>query len=86
MYTVFIEKRVLKDLDYLPIPDVERIKDIIIALKHEPRAQHTQKLRGYSIRYRIRQGKYRIVYEIDEKNKSVNILLIGHRKDIYRTK
>ncbi|MBF0479305.1 MAG: type II toxin-antitoxin system RelE/ParE family toxin [Candidatus Omnitrophica bacterium] len=84
MYTVLIEKRVLKDLDHFPCADVERIQGIIIALKNEPRPQGVQKLRGYAARYRVRQGNYRIVYEIDERNKSVRVLLAGHRKDIYR--
>ena len=43
-----------------------------------------KKLRGFVSRYRLRQGNYRIVYEIDEERKVVRIFIVGHRKDVYR--
>ena len=43
-----------------------------------------EKLSGTAEKYRVRQGDYRIVYELDEKAGSVLIVKIGHRKDVYR--
>ena len=84
MYTVLIEKHVFKDLDSFPSEDVARIQEAIMSLQDDPRLPGTQKLRGYPARYRLRQGRYRIIYEIDEKDKIVRIMLAGHRKDVYR--
>jgi mRNA interferase RelE/StbE len=84
MYTVFIEKRILKDLESLPNAVVERIEGVFISLQDKPRSQGSQKLRGFLSRYRLRQGNCRIVYEIDEERKAVRILIVGHRKDAYR--
>jgi mRNA interferase RelE/StbE len=84
MYTVLIEKHVFKDLDSFPSADVARIQEAIMSLQDDPRLQETQKLRGYPARYRLRQGRYRIIYEIDEKDKIVRVMLAGHRKDVYR--
>jgi mRNA interferase RelE/StbE len=84
MYAVLIEKRVFKDLDSFPSGDVARIQEAIMSLQDDPRLQGTRKLRGYPARYRLRQGRYRIIYEIDEKDKIVRVMLVGHRKDVYR--
>jgi len=43
-----------------------------------------EKLSATAYKYRVRQGDYRIVYELDEKARSVLIVKIGHRKDVYR--
>lgn len=84
MYTVSIERRVYKDLDKIPLPDVEKIYEQIMALQHDPRPLGLKKLRGSKDRYRIRQGDYRIVYILDDAQKTVDIILVRHRKDVYR--
>ena len=61
-----------------------RIVQRIQALTGNPRPQGSEKLAGYSDRYRIRQGSYRIVYLIDDEHREVTIFKIGHRKDVYR--
>ncbi len=35
-------------------------------------------------RYRVRQGQYRILYEIEDAVRTVTVVKIGHRKDVYR--
>ena len=84
MYTVVIERRVYKDLDRIPVQDVEKIYQAMISLEQNPRPAGIKKLRGSTGRFRIRQGDYRIVYTIDDQKKTVSVFLVRHRKDVYR--
>jgi len=52
-------------------------------LGQEPRPAGSEKLRGSHL-YRIRQGDYRIVYEITDSSRAVNVYIIGHRREVYR--
>ena len=56
----------------------------IHALVADPRPPGSEKLAGYDDRYRIRQGNYRVVYEIDDDAIEVTIYKIGHRREVYR--
>jgi mRNA interferase RelE/StbE len=64
--------------------DREKIVSRIQALASNPRPRGSEKLAGYSDRYRVRQGNYRVVYLIDDQSSTVTIYKIGHRKDVYR--
>ena len=55
----------------------------IQSLAAHPRPQGTQKLSGLE-RYRIRQGGWRILYEIDDAQRLASIVKVGHRRDVYR--
>jgi mRNA interferase RelE/StbE len=63
--------------------DRQRIVARIHALAREPRPAGCQRLTA-SEQYRVRQGPFRIVYEIDDPGCSVTIVKIGHRKGVYR--
>lgn len=64
--------------------DRTRIVAKITALATNPRPHGSEKLAGYDDRYRIRQGNYRVVYEIDDDASEVTIYKIGHRREVYR--
>lgn len=64
--------------------DRARIVTKIQALANNPRPQGSEKLAGFSDRYRIRQGNYRVVYLVDDEQHTVTIYKVGDRKDIYR--
>ena len=64
--------------------DRQRVVGQIQALAADPRAPGSEKLAGYSDRYRIRQGQYRIVFLVDDVRHEVTIFKAGHRKDVYR--
>jgi len=66
--------------------DRDRIVKIIDALENNPFPHHCLKLEGYDSYFRIRTGNFRIVYSVAEKHLIVEIIKIGHRKDIYRGK
>ena len=64
--------------------DRQRVVERIQALATDPRAHGSEKLAGYTDRYRMRQGQYRIIYLIDDERREVTIFKVGHRKDVYR--
>jgi mRNA interferase RelE/StbE len=61
-----------------------RLRPRINALATEPRPPGVKKLKVETPRYRIRVGEYRVVYEIRDRILLVIVLVIGHRKDVYR--
>jgi len=82
-YRVFFRKSVEKDFSIIPKKDVKRILNRIKALEKNPRPPGSEKLTGQE-RYRLRQGRYRIVYSIQDDELTVWVVKVGHRKDIYR--
>lgn len=83
-YKLVFRKSVAKDMQNLPKKDVVRILKCIESISEEPRQFGCEKLTEQE-RYRIRQGDYRIVYEIHDKQIEVLIVKIGHRRNIYHT-
>lgn len=67
----------------MPKKDIARIFERLQQLGHQPRPPGCEKLRAVE-GYRIRQGDYRILYTIDDKNRIVDIVKIGHRREVYR--
>ena len=82
-YELRVRPSVAKDLRGIPKTDVERILSRIEALRDEPRPQGSEKLSAQE-RYRIRQGNYRIIYGIEEAEVVVEIVKVGHRREVYR--
>ena len=82
-FEVIFKQSVAKDLRQIPKKDVARILKRIEALRAEPRPPGVEKLSGQE-KYRIRQGVYRILYEIKNKELIVVVVKIGHRRDVYR--
>ena len=72
-----------KDLRSIPNKDVARILKCIESLSDDPRGPGCEKLSGQE-RYRIRQGIYRIIYEIVDDELIVVIVRVGHRGAVYR--
>ncbi|MCX5879084.1 MAG: type II toxin-antitoxin system RelE/ParE family toxin [Deltaproteobacteria bacterium] len=84
-YRLTFRKSVAKDLCALPAKDIARILKRIRSLADEPRPLGCEKLSGQE-RYRVRQGAYRIIYEINDDGLVVIAIKVGHRGDIYRKK
>lgn len=82
-YELVFRKSVAKDLRALPNRDVARVLEYIRMLASEPRPAGCEKLSGEE-RYRVRQGVYRIIYEIEDTRLVVLIVKVGHRRDVYR--
>ena len=83
-YSVELKRSALKELEAVPQKTVrQRLVRRIRALGSEPRPPGCEKLSGEH-RYRVRQGAYRIVYEIQDDRLIVTVVKVGHRKDVYR--
>ena len=82
-YTIHYARPARKELERLPAEVQDRITHAIDELQNNPRPHGSKKLQG-SNEYRIRVGRYRVIYEIHEKTVVVLIVRISHRKDAYR--
>ncbi len=84
MYEILIEKAAERDLKKLSATDFERIIPHLKGLAEEARQAGARKISGSEHDWRIRVGTYRVIYEIDEKGKTVKILRVRHRREVYR--
>ena len=82
-YEIFFKESVWKDLRKVSKSDLKRILARIEKLGDNPRPMGYEKLTGQEL-YRVRQGKYRIVYSIQDNELTVWVIKVGPRKDIYR--
>ena len=82
-YSVRIKRSTEKEMDGLPISVFDRVVETIRALEIDPRPHGSRKLRGME-QYRLRVGTYRILYTVDDDNRLVEIIAVGHRRDVYR--
>ncbi len=83
-YKVSIKRSAVKEIEAIPQKkERQRIIRRIGKLASDPRPPGSKKLSGHD-RYRIRQGSYRIVYGIEDKELVVVVVKVGHRKDVYR--
>jgi mRNA interferase RelE/StbE len=82
-YRLVFKQSVAKDLRPLPKTDVAAILRRIEGLADDPRPPASEKLSAQE-RYRVRQGVYRIIYEINNQELVVTVVKVGHRRDVYR--
>jgi mRNA interferase RelE/StbE len=80
---LLIKRSAAKELDALPLQDRRRITRRVQALAEDPRPPGSEKLTGLEL-YRVRQGDYRILYEVADAAATVTIIRIGNRRDVYR--
>ncbi|MEH2401797.1 type II toxin-antitoxin system RelE family toxin [Nostoc sp.] len=83
-YKVEILRGALKQLKKIPSELQERIQIKIDDLATEPRPNGVKKLKGKENAYRIRVGDYRVIYDIFDYLLVVNVVEVGHRKNIYK--
>ncbi len=81
-YKILFKKSVQKDFNPIPKKDLKKILDRIKALSESPRPPASEKLTGEE-RYRLRQGRYRIVYSIQDDELTIWVVKVGHRKGVY---
>jgi len=82
VYKLFIEKAVYKQLKNIPERDYQKVMASIAALANNPRPPGCKKLKGRP-GYRVREGNYRVIYEINDKILTVTVIEAGNRKEIY---
>jgi mRNA interferase RelE/StbE len=85
-YRLRIKKSALKELEAVGTKvDRRRIVKRIESLATDPRPAGSTKLSSLD-RYRIRQGRYRILYTIVDMELLVYVIKVGDRKDVYKAR
>lgn len=82
LYSVEISETAVKQLDKLPNTISDDLIKVIQSLKENPRPNGCKKLNGRK-GYRVRKGNYRIVYDVYDKILVIEVIAVGHRKNIY---
>jgi len=82
-YRISFKRSVWKDFEGISKKDLKRILQRIENLKENPRPIDCEKLTDQD-RYRLRQGRYRIVYSVQDNDLTVWVVKVGHRRDVYR--
>ena len=82
-YKVHFKASVERDFTTIPKKDLKKILKRIEGLAENPRPWGCERLTGRE-RYRLRQGRYRIVYSIQDDELTIWIVKVGRRKDVYR--
>lgn len=82
IYTIKFSKKAFKELAKIQEPYYSNIKQAVSNLTENPRPQGYKKLKGRTS-YRIRVGNYRIIYDVFDAELVVDVIALGHRKDIY---
>ena len=82
-YKLLIKPSAAKELEAIPQRDRLRIVRKIQALSQNPRPPGCDKLSAEE-KYRVRHGWYRIVYSVDDRDQTVLVVKVGHRREVYR--
>lgn len=82
-YSLRIKRSAEKELRRIPKADLRRIIERIEGLARAPRPPGCEKLFGDNV-YRVRQGDYRILYSVDDGQGVIEVIKIGHRREVYR--
>ncbi|MDD5090336.1 MAG: type II toxin-antitoxin system RelE/ParE family toxin [Candidatus Wallbacteria bacterium] len=83
MYKVLLEHTAERDLKKLTPAEFQRIIPYIVSLAENPRPSGSRKITNSKNDWRIRIGSYRVIYEINEREKTVKVMKVRHRKDAY---
>ena len=82
-YEVIWSKNSIDSLNKLEPLVSKRIIGYIKKFSENPRAKEFKRLKGESA-FRLRIGDYRIIFDFEQKDQRINIIGIGHRKNIYK--
>jgi mRNA interferase RelE/StbE len=83
-YRLLIKPSAVKEIEAIPLKrDRRRVLERISKLAQDPRPLGAEKISGQD-KYRVRQGSYRILYAIEDQDLVVQVVKVGHRKDVYR--
>jgi len=84
-YKVLIKPSAGKEIEAIGAKkDRQRIVARILTLADEPRPLGCDKLAGAEGRYRVRRGQFRIVYAVHDASRTVEVVKVGHRREVYR--
>jgi mRNA interferase RelE/StbE len=82
-HTLEIKQSAQKELDALDDTVFKRIDRKILALADNPRPAGCKRLKGFKDQWRIRVGDWRVLYIIDAETKTVTVMHVAHRREVY---
>ncbi|HMD85517.1 MAG TPA: type II toxin-antitoxin system RelE/ParE family toxin [Terriglobia bacterium] len=82
-YRVLIKPSAARELEAIPKKDRVRLVSKISNLAGNPRPSGSEKLSAQE-QYRVRHGRYRVVYSISDAEKMVLVVKVAHRREVYR--
>ena len=82
-YRLLIKPSAAKELEAIPKKDRRRLATRIEELSENPRPPGCEKLSGHNL-FRIRQGNYRVLYSVEDRDLVILVIRVGHRRDVYR--
>ena len=84
-YSLTIKPSAAKELEAISDKaTLTRMIEKIRLLATQPRPSGSEKLAGRPKLYRVRQGNYRVIYSVDDETRVVDVVKVGHRRDVYR--
>ena len=84
-YRLLVKPSAAKEIDAIGTKrDRQRIVSRIQSLAPQPRPAGCEKLAGQSNLFRVRQGEYRVIYAVDDASHTVEVIKVGHRREVYR--
>ncbi|MEA2709214.1 MAG: mRNA interferase RelE/StbE [Phycisphaerales bacterium] len=83
-YAVAFKASALKEVEKLPPAIARKVLVKAAALADDPRPSGCAKLAGADNLWRVRIGRYRIVYVVDDTAQRVDVRIVAHRRDVYR--
>jgi len=83
-YEIEISRTAERQLRKLAEEDQLRVVRAVMALADQPRPRGARKLTGFDDVFRIRVGRWRVLYTVSDTRLVILVLKIGHRKDVYR--
>ena len=85
-YRLLIKPSAAKELESIGTKrDRQRVVGRIQSLATEPRPPGCDKLAGPAALFRVRQGQYRVIYTVDDARHSIEIIKVGHRREVFRS-
>jgi mRNA interferase RelE/StbE len=84
LYEIYLERAAERDLKQLSMENFQGIIPHIKELGKSPRPKGCRKITGSKSDWRIRVGDFRVIYEIDDKEKAVRVMRVRHRRNAYR--
>ena len=85
-YRLLVKPSAAKEIEAIGTKrDRQQIVRRIQALAAEPRPTGCEKLAGHSMLFRVRQGQYRVIYTVNDTQRTVEVVKVGHRREVYRS-
>ncbi|KUG27626.1 hypothetical protein ASZ90_002515 [hydrocarbon metagenome] len=83
-WSVIIQEKEKRYLSRLPRKERERLLDAMLAMKSDPFAGDVARLKGSLEGWRLRVGRWRVLFMVDQEKKAVLIAGLGPRGDVYK--